>query len=132
MGTAFWLQFLASGVAVAALVGFVAWLGVPRDRAPLDAVRARELLLEEFPDTVLGPLWVAADSQSALALAGGEALIVYRAGDGCVIRSAPWSSIESAVVAQGRATIKLYDVAAPKVRFALADGASWPPSEFAE
>ncbi len=131
MGTAFWLQFLGSTVAIAVIVGVVAWLGMPRDGTPLDGVKARDLLLEEFPDAPIGALWVAPDGQSALAQAGDEVLIVYRVGDGCVIRSAPRRAVDEAVVGAGQVVIRLDDVAAPKVRIALAAGAAWPPESFA-
>jgi hypothetical protein len=131
MSPAFFIQLLISALAVAALVGLAAWLGVPREAPLLDDAHARRLLAEEFPDAAVGRLWVAADGASALGRAGDEALIVYRAGDGYVIRAAPWSSVASGVVRNGRAVLKLDDVAAPLARFALTDGATWPPRELA-
>ena len=122
------IQLLVSAVAVAALVGLTAWLGVPRAAPVLDEAHARTLLAEEFPDADLGRLWIASDGASALARAGEEALIVYRAGDGYVIRSAPWTSVEAGVVKDRRAILKLGDVAAPRAVFALPDGATWPPT----
>ena len=133
MSAAFLIQLLVSAVAVAALVGLTAWLGVPRAAPVLDKAHARALLADEFPDANLGRLWIAPDGAAALARVGEEALIVYRAGDGYVIRSAPWTSVESGVVSGGRAILKLGDVAAPRAIFALPDDSSWPPTAlFAE
>jgi hypothetical protein len=128
MSAAFLIQLLISAVAVAALVGLAAWLGVPRPAPALDEDHARALLAEEFPEADLGKLWIAADGMSALARSGEEGLIVYRAGDGYVIRSAPWSAVRDGVVKGDRAVLKLDDVAAPRAVFALPEGASWPPS----
>ncbi len=131
MSMAFLIQLLASALAVSALVGLAAWLGVPREAPLLDEAHARRLLAEEFPEADLQRLWVAPDGVSALARTGAAALIVYRAGDGYVIRSAPWSSVGAGAVKNGRATLTLDDVAAPRVRFTLPDGAAWPPSALA-
>ena len=127
---AFVLQFIGSLVALAAVVGLIAWLGSPREVGPLDAARARALLAEEFPNAQIGPIWIAADGLSAIARAGGEALIIYRAGDGHVIRAAPWSSVAAARLRNGRAVLRLDDVSAPRVGFATGD-APWPPQELA-
>ncbi len=127
MTAAFLIQLAVSALAVAALVGLAAWLGVPREAPVLDEAHARTLLAEEFPDADLGKLWIAADGLSALARSGDEALIVYRAGDGYVIRAAPWSAVQAGVVKGHRAILKLDDVAAPRAVFALAEGATWPP-----
>ena len=131
MTLAFLTQLLISGVAVAALVGLAAWLGVPRDAPKLDEDHARTLLAEEFPDALVGAMWVAPDGTSALARSGEDALIVYRAGDGYVIRSAPWSAVHAGTVRSGRAMLKLDDVAAPHARFTLDEGGAWPPQMFA-
>ena len=130
MTLAFLTQLLISGVAVAALVGLAAWLGVPRDAPKLDEDRARNLLAEEFPDASIGSVWAATDGASALAKFGEEALIVYRAGDGYVIRSAPWSAVRAGTVKDGRAVLKLDDVAAPRALFTLGENGSWPPQAF--
>jgi hypothetical protein len=129
MNTAFLTQLLISGAAIAALIGLSAWLGVPRDAGTLDEAKARRLLAEEFPEAPVHTLWLSADGGGALAKCGGEALIVYRAGDGHVIRSAPWSIVGAGVVNNGRAVLKLDDVTAPRAAFKLAEGASWPPTE---
>lgn len=130
MTLAFLTQLLISGLAVAALVGLAAWLGLPRDAGPLDDAKARRLLAEDYPDAPVQALWLSADGAGALARSGDEALILYRAGDGHVIRAAPWSSVAAGVVRNGRAVLKLDDVTAPRAAFRLADGASWPPVEF--
>jgi hypothetical protein len=127
---AFFVQFIGSVIAVAALVGLAGWLGSPREAGPLDETRARTLLAEEFPDAPIGPIWIAADGLSALARAGDRGLILYRAGDGHVIRSAPWSSVAAAPVSAGRAAVRLDDVSVPRVRFTVGD-APWPPAELA-
>jgi len=129
MTLAFLTQLLISGLAVAALVGLAAWLGLPRDAGPLDEAKARRLLTEEFPDAPIDALWLAHDGGGALARSGDEALILYRAGDGHVIRSAPWSSVGAGVVRNGLAVLRLDDVTAPRAAFALSDGAPWPPAE---
>jgi len=123
---AFVLQFIGSLVALAAVVGLIAWLGSPREVGPLDAARARALLAEEFPDAAVAAIWVAADGLSAIARTGDQALMVYRAGDGHVIRAAPWSSIAAATIRNGRAMLRLDDVSAPRAAFAIGD-APWPP-----
>ena len=127
MNAAFFIQLLISAVAVAALVALAAWLGVPRDASTLDEARARALLAEDFPDADLGRLWIASDGAGALTRWGEEALIVYRAGDGYVVRAAPWASVEAGVVQGEQATFKLDDVAAPRAAFALGKNPSWPP-----
>jgi hypothetical protein len=129
MTLAFWIQLAISAIAVAALVGLVAWLGLPREAPPLDQSHARRLLADEFPDACPRMIWIAADGESALARSEDEALIVYRAGDGYVVRSAPWSRVLAAVVKNGRAMLKLDDAAAPSARFTLGDGAAWPPKD---
>jgi hypothetical protein len=123
---AFVVQFLGSLVAIAVLVGLVAGLGSPREAGPLDAARARALLAEAFPDAEIGPIWIAADGLGAIARAGDQGLILYRAGDGHVIRSAPWRAVAAATIRQGRAILRLDDVSAPQARFTVGDG-PWPP-----
>jgi len=131
MTAAFLIQTVISLLALAGLVGLAAWLGLPRDRDPLTVERARALFAEEFPDTAVAVVWIAPDGASALGRAGEEALIAYRAGDGFVLRSIPWSRLSRAVVVNGRAMLKLDDVAAPKATFNLGNGADWPPQHLA-
>jgi hypothetical protein len=127
MTAAFLIQTLISLLALAGLVGLAAWLGSPRDKDPLTEERARALFAEDFPNTAIAAVWIASDGASALGRAGDEALIAYRVGDGFVLRSTPWSRLSHAVVANGRAVLKLDDVAAPKAVFNLGEGADWPP-----
>jgi hypothetical protein len=132
MSAGFLVQLLISGLAVAALVGLAAWLGVPRPAPLLDAACARVLLAEEYPDAMLDRLWIAPDGLSALARSRDEALIIYRSGDGYVIRSTPWTSVaSSSAIRKGRAILQLNDVAAPRATFTLPDGAPWPPKDLA-
>jgi hypothetical protein len=131
MTAAFLIQTLISLLALAGLVGLAAWLGLPRDKDPLKEERARALFAEDFPDTAVAAVWIAPDGASALGRAGDEALIAYRAGDGFVLRSIPWNRLSHATFANGRAMLKLDDVAAPKAIFDLGEGENWPPRRLA-
>jgi hypothetical protein len=131
MTAAFLIQTLISLLALAGLVGLAAWLGLPRDKEPLTEDRARTLFAEDFPDTSVAAVWIAPDGASALGHAGDQALMAYRVGDGFVLRSAPWSRLSRAAVANGRAVLSLDDVAAPKAVFNLGEGADWPPHRLA-
>ena len=131
MSGAFLIQTLISLLALAGLVGLAAWLGLPRDREPLTEMRVRTLFAEEFPDVRVSAVWIAADGKSALSRSDEEALIAYRVGDGFVLRSTSWSAISAAAIKDGRVSLKIDDVAAPRAAFALADGAPWPPQELA-
>jgi len=67
----FLFQLAGSTVAVGALVALAAWAKIARPAGPLDEVRARTLLAEEFPGRILDGLWVATDGAGALAKSGG-------------------------------------------------------------
>jgi len=127
MTPAFLLQTLASLVAILLLVALAAWARIARSAPALDEDTARVLIAEEFPDHAIGPVWVAADGGSAIARSEDEALIVYRAGDGYVARSLPWTRLAEGKAAGAEAALKLGDITAPRARFALGEGAVWPP-----
>ncbi len=127
MTPAFLLQTLASLVAIFLLVALAAWARIARPAPALDADTARALIAEEFPDHALGPVWVAGDGAAAIARSQDEALIVYRAGDGYVARSLPWSKLADGRASGGAVALKLGDVTAPRIRFSLAEGGAWPP-----
>jgi hypothetical protein len=119
------IQLLGSAVAVSLLVAVAAWGRIPRPTPPLDDAAARALLAVEFPDHPIESLWIAADGAGLIARSGGEALILWRKGDGYVARNAPWTQALAAQAVNGRLTLKLAD---GRPRFALSDGA-WPPAE---
>ena len=127
MTPAFLLQTLASLVAILLLVALAAWARVARPAPALDEDTARGLIAEEFPDHAIGPVWVAADGGAAIARSEGEALIVYRAGDGYVARSLPWARLAEGQASGAAVALRLGDITAPRARFALAEGAAWPP-----
>lgn len=129
MSAAFLIQLVISAVAVAALVGLAAWLGVPRVKGPMTDDAVRTILAEEFPDDPVGGIWLAQDGLSAVARSGDQALIIYRVGDGHVTRAAPFREMALKRRGGGMAVIHLGDVAAPRVRIALSDDAWWPPKE---
>jgi hypothetical protein len=109
---------------VAVLVGIAAWANIARSAPPLDDERARKILAEEFPGKVLEQVWVAVDGQGAVAKAGGMALVLCRLGDGYVARQIPWAQALAASFKDGRISIDLTDVAAPRAVIALTQ---WPP-----
>ena len=117
-------QLAASGLAVAVLVALAAWANIARSAPPLDDARARRLLGEEFPGKTLDGLWVAVDGMGALAKSGGMALVLCRLGDGFVARQIPWAQALAASFKDGRISIDLTDVAAPRAVISLP---SWPP-----
>ncbi|MFC3069704.1 hypothetical protein [Phenylobacterium soli] len=125
---AFLIQVSASGAAVAALVGLAAWARIARPLNPLDDQTARFLLGEEFPGKPIDQLWVATDGAGALARAGASALVLCRVGDGYVARQLPWAQALSAAFRDGRLTLDLADVAAPK---AVINLPAWPPKDLA-
>jgi hypothetical protein len=127
MTAAFLIQTIVSALAVFALVGLAAWLGRPKAIAPLDEAAARRLFAEELPGADIDAVCIAPDGKSALARFGDAALIAYRAGDGFVVREAPLSVLSAAQLQDGRALLRLDDVAAPRAVFALPTGAPWPP-----
>ena len=82
----FWVQLAGSAVAVAALVGVVAWANIARPAPPLDADSATALFAEEFGCDRPSEVWLAPDGLSAVAHAGDCALVAWRAGDGYRLR----------------------------------------------
>ena len=128
LSQAFLIQVAASGAAVAALVGLAAWARIARPLNPLDDRTARFYLGEEFPDRKVDQLWVATDGAGALARSGASALILVQLGDGYVARQIPWGQALSAAFRDGRITLDLADVAAPKAVIQLP---AWPPADLA-
>jgi hypothetical protein len=124
LNQAFFVQLAVSGAAVAVLVGLAAWANIARSAPPLDEVRARRLLAEEFPGRSLDGLWIAVDGLGAMAKSGGMALVLCRLGDGYVGRQIPWAQALAASFKDGRIRIDLADPAAPKAVIALD---AWPP-----
>ena len=124
MDRAYFIQLAASGAAVAVLVGLAAWLGIARPLSPLDETAARALLAEEFPGRPVDALWVATDGAGALARSGALALVICRTGDGFAARQIPWAQALSATFREGRLSLNLGDVTAPRAVIALP---SWPP-----
>lgn len=125
---AYLVQLGASGAAVAALVGLAAWARIARPLNPLSEQSARFYLTEEFPDRVIEQVWVAVDGAGALAKSGAAALVLCRLGDGYVARQVPWAQALAAAFRDGRVTLDLGDVAAPKAVISLA---AWPPKDLA-
>ncbi len=124
MNQAFFIQLAASGAAVAAMVALAAWANIARPAQPLDDIRARRRLAEEFPGRRIEGLWVAVDGMGAVAKSGGMALVLCRMGDGFVARQIPWAQALAASFRNGRISIDLADVAAPRAVIALD---AWPP-----
>jgi len=127
MTPAYLLQTLASLLAILLLVGLAWWAKISRPAAALDEASAYRLIADEFPDHVIGPVWIAADGSSAVARSGDEALIVYRLGDGHVARAAPWAELLKTRPRNGIVALALKDLTAPRVRLTLAKDAHWPP-----
>ena len=86
--TSFLVQLLASAVAVAAIVGLAAWIGVPRVIGAMTEDQVRALLAEEHPDLPIDAVTLGADGRSAIATSGERALTVKRLGDGHVVEAA--------------------------------------------
>ena len=128
MGEGFFVQLAASGVAVGLLIALAAWAKIARPAAPLDEARVRELLAEEFPDRRLDAIWVAEDGAGALARSAGLALVVCRIGDGYAARQIPWAQAVAGAFRNGRLSLDLGDVAAPRAVIALS---AWPPKDLA-
>ena len=124
MNQAFFIQLAASGAAVAAMVALAAWANIARPALPLDDARARRQLAEEFPGRAIEGLWIAVDGLGAVAKSGAMALVLCRLGDGYVARQIPWAQALAAGFKDGRISIDLADVAAPKAVIALE---AWPP-----
>ncbi|MDG2527379.1 hypothetical protein [Caulobacter endophyticus] len=127
MSTVMVIQLVGSAVAVAALVGLVAWARLARPTPPLDAEGAVRLLAEEFPDDRVDAVWLAADSGGLIARSGDLALVLWRRGDGYVARSASWADVIAADVDEGRIKLRAIE-GAPAL--AVGDG-PWPPTEVA-
>lgn len=128
MNTGFLLQFIASALAVGALVLLVAWARIARPTPPLDEARARALIAEEFPGRTIEGVWVARDGAGALGRSGAAALVICRVGDGYAARSVPWAQALAASFKDGRLRIDLGEVAAPRAVLALE---AWPPKDLA-
>ena len=124
MDKAFLIQTAASAAAVAVLVGLAAWAKIAKPGAPLDEARAHKLLAEDLPGRTIDQLWVAVDGKGALAKSGATALLLCELGDGYVARQIPWAQALAASWKDGRITVNLADVGAPKVVIALT---AWPP-----
>lgn len=124
MDRQFYIQLAASFLAVAALVGLVAWAKIAKPAGPLDEARARALLAEEFPGRRLDAVWVASNGMGALAKSGGLALVLCQVGDGFAGRQIPWAQALSASFRDGRLRVDLADVSAPIAILALP---AWPP-----
>jgi hypothetical protein len=124
MNEGFFVQLAASAAAVGVLVALAAWAKIARPAGPLDEQRARALLAEEFPTRVIDAVWVASDGAGALAKSGGMALVICQVGDGFAARQIPWAQALSATFKNGRLSVDLSDIAAPKAVIALP---SWPP-----
>lgn len=128
MSPAFLFQLAGSTVAVGALVAVAAWAKIARPAGPLDDARARALLAEEFPGRTLDGLWVATDGAGALAKSGGLALVLCQVGDGWAARQIPWAQAMAATFKNGRLSVDLADVAAPRAVITLP---AWPPKDLA-
>ena len=128
LSQAFLIQVAASAAAVAALVGLAAWARIARPLNPLDETTARFYLREEFPGRPIDQLWVATDGAGALCKSGASALVLCRLGDGYVARQIPWAQALSAAFRNGRITLDLADVSAPK---AVIELPHWPPADLA-
>lgn len=128
MTHAFLIQLAGSGVAVAGLIAVAAWAKIARPLNPLDEASARRLLGEEFPGKTIEVVWIAEDGAGALAKSGASALVLCQLGDGYVARQIPWAQAVSAAFKNGRISVDLGDVAAPRAVLSLA---SWPPADLA-
>ena len=126
MGQAFYAQLAASGIAVALLVGLVAWAKIAKPAGPLDDAKARTLLALEFPDRTLDAVWVASNGMGALAKSGGLALVLCQVGDGFAARQLPWAQALSASFRDGLLSVDLADISAPRMVLALP---AWPPKD---
>jgi hypothetical protein len=124
LNQAFFIQLAVSGAAVAAMVALAAWANIARPALPLDDAGARRQLAEEFPGRAIEGLWIAVDGLGAVAKSGGMALVLCRLGDGYVARQIPWAQALAASFKDGRISVDLADVAAPKAVIALE---AWPP-----
>lgn len=128
MGTGVLIQLAGSFAAVMLLVALAAWARLARPTPPLGEDRVRSVMGEEFPGRGIDGLWIADDGRGAIARSGGEALVLFQAGDTYVARSLPWSLAVSAPRKEGVLNLTFDDVAAPRTRLVFA---GWPPQEAA-
>lgn len=128
MGEEALIQFALSAAAVGGLVALAAWAKIARPVGPLDEARARAMLAEEFPGRTLDAVWIASDGAGALAKSGGMALVICRFGDGFTARQIPWAQAIAASFRNGRLSVDLADVAAPRATLSLP---AWPPKDLA-
>jgi len=125
---AFLLQTGASVAAIVLMVAFAAWANIARPTPPLDRAAIMDLLAFEFPGAPIDGVWISADRRGAIVRSTDQALLVYLAGDGYVTRSTPWSEVVKAAPKDGRLTLRLPDVGAPRASFAVESQAAWPPA----
>ncbi len=128
MDTAIFTQLALSAAAVGVLVLVAAWAKIAKPVGPLDEHRARGILAEEFPTRAIDGLWIASDGCGALARSGGLALVLCRVGDGFVARQVPWAQAVSATFKDGKLSIDLSDISAPRAVISLP---AWPPKDLA-
>ena len=123
---ALYIQLAGSAAAVAVLVGITAWANIARSAPPLDEDRARKLLNDEFPGRTLDGLWVrTVDVHGRRQVRRMRPRVLCPdGGDGYVARQVPWGQALAASLKDGRISIDLADVAAPRAVIALA---KWPP-----
>ncbi len=128
MSEAFFIQLAFSAAAVGVLVAIAAWANIARPVGPLDDRKARTLLAEEFPGRQLDAVWVGTDGAGALARSGGLALVICKVGDGFAARQIPWAQALAASFRDGRLSVDLSDISAPRATIALP---AWPPKDLA-
>jgi HAMP domain-containing protein len=128
MGEEALIQFALSAAAVGGLVALAAWAKIARPVGPLDEARTRAMLAEEFPGRTVDAVWIASDGAGALAKSGGMALVICRFGDGFTARQIPWAQAIAASFRDGRLSVDLADVAAPRATLSLP---AWPPKDLA-
>ncbi len=128
MDKAFLIQFAGSMAAVAVLVGLAALARIGRPSPGLDEARARTLLGEDFPDYNIDQLWIAREGRGALARSGACALVLIQVGDGYAARRLSWGQASSAMFRNGRLSIRLDELAAPRADLAFDN---WPPKDLA-
>jgi hypothetical protein len=127
MSVAFLDQSAVSLVAVTLLVALAAWARIARPCPPLNPDRARQMLAEEFPDDRPSQVWVSADGQGVVARAQDKALVLFRAGDVYVARSASWKAVCETPAAHGLVRLKFGEIGAPEARLRLSPAVVWPP-----
>jgi len=126
--TAYLIQFAVSATAVGLMVALAAWATRGRGAPLLDEAAARAWLADEFPGRQIEGLWLADDGRGALARSGEAAFVLSRMGDGYAARQLPWTQALAARPKDGRLTLRLADVAAPRAVLAIA---AWPPKALA-